>query len=144
MTAFVLDASVVIALLKQERADFDLSELVPGNPISAINLAEVIDRFARDGNPRDAIAEMLAPLDLAIVTPDEASAWRVGLYREKARTKGLSQGDCFCLVLAEQMALPLLTTDGQLALAASELGLKVSLARRAGPTHRRCLNECTY
>ena len=52
MSEFVLDSSAVIALLREERADFDLRDIVPGSWISTVNVAEVVDRFARDGNGR--------------------------------------------------------------------------------------------
>ena len=129
MSEFVLDSSAVIALLREERADFDLRDIVPGSWISTVNFAEVVDRFARDGNGEDAIADMLAELDLAIVPTTAALAWRAGMLKQPGRSFGLSLGDCFCLALAEEKAMPLVTTDNELAQAATLFNMPVRLAR---------------
>ena len=129
MTEYVLDASAVVALLKKEPADFDLRDVVPGNWISAVNFAEVVERFARDGNARDAIEAMLAELRVSIVPPDTDMAVRAGMLKQPGRRFGLSLGDCFCLALAEHKALSLVTTDLQLAKAAEDFGVPFRLAR---------------
>lgn len=130
MSEYVLDSSAVLALLRQERADLNLSEIVPGNIIGLINYSEVVDRFAREGNDRHWIENTLSALQLAIVVPDVALATEAAMLRPQTELYGLLLGDRFCLALALGLKLTLVTTDQRLAEAANAVGAAVILARR--------------
>jgi ribonuclease VapC len=129
MSEYVLDSSAVLALLRRERSDVNLIEIVPSSIIGLINYSEVVDRFAREGNDRDWIENALSMLQLAIVVPDVGLATEAAMLRPQTEVYGLSLGDRFCLALALELQLPLVTTDQRLAEAAEAIGAAVILAR---------------
>ena len=85
--------------------------IVDGAAISAVNLAEVVTKLSEIGMPEALIHEVLDSLGLEIVDFDFKQAYQVGLLRPLTRHAGLSLGDQACLALAQQLALPALTTD---------------------------------
>ncbi len=111
MTAAVLDASAVLALLRREPGDTEAAEaLIAGATISTVNLAEVATVLTRrGGDSRKLLEPVTAQLDVAEFTLTDAYA-AAELY-PATRSAGLSLGDRVCLVLAERLDAPALTTD---------------------------------
>ena len=60
MTEFVLDASALIAMLKQENGAAKVSKSIASARMSAVNYAEVVSHFAYLGMPAAAIDAMLS------------------------------------------------------------------------------------
>jgi len=58
MTAIVLDASALLAMLRDEAG----GAMVAGARMSAVNFAEVVGQFIHSGMPPDEVDAMLAPL----------------------------------------------------------------------------------
>lgn len=123
--AGVLDASALLAMLLEEPGGDEVAGLLPRTRVSAVNLAEVLGRLARDGMPDDALAGLevrLRPLAL----PFEA-----GLTAETARliriARGLSLGDRACIATAKHLRLPVITADR--VWARLDLGVEVKLIR---------------
>jgi PIN domain nuclease of toxin-antitoxin system len=131
----VLDASAIVAFLLDEPAGAQVGDLLrqtPAPSISAINLAEVIDRLVRVGG-RDA-EQVNDAIDLLIVGGLEILPFWLPHARQAAtiradhydRTKSpLSLADCACLVTALSERAALATTDPALAQAAADLGVQV-------------------
>jgi ribonuclease VapC len=101
--------------------------VLPGALVSAVNLSEVVARLAEGGMPEVAIWQDLDRLGLEGVPFDVEQAYAAGLLRPLTRHLGLSLGDRACLSLAQQLGVPVFTTDG--AWAALDLGIEVHLVR---------------
>lgn len=107
----VIDASVVLAVLKGEPGGERLADLRAGRLISSVNLTEVVSRLLDlEFSDRQALS-MVEALGLTVVPFDAQTAVRAGLLRSKTRVAGLSLGDRACLALAATLSLPVLTAD---------------------------------
>jgi ribonuclease VapC len=127
MADCVLDASAVLARLRQERGSDVVQARASGAFISAVNYAEVIGKLIDLGVSHDAVSIAVGDLELAILPFDEIDAARAGALRAVTRHRGLSLGDRACVALAERLGLPVLTADR--AWAELDLGVEVVLIR---------------
>jgi len=126
----VLDAYALIAAARGEPAAAEVARLLRLGDcaISAVNLAETIDRLCRlDGAPIERVALLVEPLLAEHVTVrlvSEEAAWRAGSIRARFYSKRnpLSLGDSFLLASAEP-GDELATSDPVVAATAEELGL---------------------
>jgi ribonuclease VapC len=126
MTAIVLDASVVIAILKQEPGCEQVEPHLVGSMMSSVNYAEVVSYFAHKGLSPAQIDDMLQPLPMTIVPVDESMARLAGILRIETSRAGLSLGDRFCLALALFKGVEAWTTDRQwLSVSIANLVVKV-------------------
>jgi PIN domain nuclease of toxin-antitoxin system len=126
MTEVVLDASAVLALLRDEAGGAEVDARLSGAKLSAVNLAEVAQRL-NDQWPDELVASVLAKVPYDVVDFNASLAIRAGLLRRVTRAKGLSLGDRACLALAERENLPVLTADR--AWAELDLAVEVVLIR---------------
>ena len=135
MEPVVLDAYALIAFLRGEEAGAELIGLLRRRPppsISAVNLAEVVDRLVRaDG--RDDL-EVRSRINLVIAGGMEVeSVWitdarEAGSLRARhfdRQSADLSLADCFCLATAIRLEAAVATADPALARAARVEGVKV-------------------
>ena len=114
MSKSILDASALLALLKEEPGSEQVVEAIAeGAAISTVNFSEVIAKLNEAGMPEDAIHESLDSLGLEIVNFDNELAYLAGLLRPLTKRAGLSLGDRCCLALAQNRNLPVFTTDRQ-------------------------------
>ncbi len=112
MSNAVLDASALLALLKEEEGRGQVADLVAaGATISAVNLSEAAAKLSLAGMPDSLIRESLDPLDLEVVPFDTELAYRTALLVAPTKGMGLSLGDRACLALAAQLGLPAVTAD---------------------------------
>ena len=111
MTFIVLDASALIAMLKQEPGGDKVAQVIGDSKITAINYAEVISHFCHAGMPLTEVDAMLRPLPMVVVSADEKLATLAGHLRTLTASAGLSLGDRFCLALAQLEKLPAWTSD---------------------------------
>jgi len=124
---YVLDASAVLCLIRNEPGADTVKAALPESSVGAVNLSEVIAKMADLGMDADLIDAVLGPLQLPAIPFDAAQARVAGLMRPATRPLGLSLGDRACLALAEQSGATAITTDR--AWAALREGPKVMLAR---------------
>jgi len=111
MIVAVLDASALLAMLRGEPGGDRVKEVLPDAAISAINFAEVVGHYARNGAPEGDIRSLLSALPLACVAVDERLSYDIGLLLPTTRSAGLSLGDRACLALARRYAALALTAD---------------------------------
>ncbi len=111
MIKTILDASAVLALLKNERGADVIEEAIDGAAISAVNLVEVADKLLSGGMTDAALQETLDSLNIEVVAFDETQARFAGRIRERARKFGLSLADCACISLAQALGCAALTMD---------------------------------
>jgi len=129
MSDVVLDASALLALLRDEPGSVKVAEVIANARMSSVNYAEVVSHFIHAGMPADQIDAMLAPLPLTIVEADRALATLAGRLRAATAEAGLSLGDRFCLALAHRDGLPAFTADKQWRAVAKAVGVTVSVIR---------------
>ena len=111
MSETVLDASALIAYLKEEPGGETVAPLIPDAVISAVNMAEVVTRMTEDGFTAEQARAVIADTSVNVVTFDESLAIATGLLRDTTRHLGLSLGDRACLALAGKLGVPALTAD---------------------------------
>ena len=129
MTPIVLDASALIAMLKQEPGGDKVAEIIGDSKITAINYAEVISHFCHAGMPIAEVDAMLRPLPMVVVSADEKLARLAGHLRTLTSSAGLSLGDRFCLALAQLENLPAWTSDRNWQTIAEAVQVEISIIR---------------
>ena len=119
MSGVVLDASAVMALLRDEPGADVVRRAVNAAFISTVNVCEVATRLVDHGQTPALAADHVFSLGLTIVAFDLAQAQVASALRVQTRARGLSPGDRACLALGKLRGLPVLTADrawGELAL----------------------------
>lgn len=127
--AGVLDASALLAMLLEEPGGDEVAGLLPRTRVSAVNLAEVLGRLARDSAPDEVLTGVearLRPLALPFEAPLTVETGR--LIRV---ARGLSLGDRACIATAKHFGLPVITADkvADKVWAKLDLGVEVRLIR---------------
>lgn len=107
----VLDASALLAFLFREAGHETVDALLPRSRLSAVNLAEVLGRFARDGHDPQTVLLSLEAAPLEIVPFTRADAIRCASLVPITAPLGLSFGDRACLALALTHGIPAVTAD---------------------------------
>lgn len=128
MADVVLDASALLALLREEPGAARVAAALDGALICTVNLSEVVAKAIekageKAGGPDEDAWRRVMALPIRTVDFDLALARRAAELRAPTRTAGLSFGDRACLALAERTGLPALTCDRRWA----DLGLGVEV-----------------
>jgi ribonuclease VapC len=129
MTDVILDASALLALLKNERGADQVASLIANSSMSAINYAEVISHFVHLGMPANEVVAMLSPLPITIVDADQSLAQTAGHLRAMTSKAGLSLGDRFCLALALRETAAAITADQSWKDVSKRLNVEIILIR---------------
>ena len=129
MTAVVLDASALLALLRSEPGAKKVEGALADARMSVVNMAEVASHYHRLGMPAEMVEQMLRPLPVTLVPADTGHCWEAGRLRAATAEAGLSLGDRFCLALAKRENLPAWTADRRWKDVADAAGAKVVLIR---------------
>lgn len=111
MAEAVLDASALLALLRNEPGAEKVAAVLARACISTINLAETFSKMVEYGKPLDAVSYHVDRLRLAVIPFDAEQSRIVASLWKVTRPMGLSLGDRACLALALKSSLPALTTD---------------------------------
>jgi PIN domain nuclease of toxin-antitoxin system len=122
-----LDASALLAFLFREPGHEKVSRRIEESCISAVNVAEVLARFSRDGHDAAAVLERLQSTSIEIVVFDSAAAAASAELAPATRKAGLSLGDRACLALARARSIPALTADRTWS--GLELGISIEVVR---------------
>jgi len=129
MTDIVLDASALIALLKNEPGGPKVAEAMAASVMNAVNYAEVVSYFIHAGMSPLEVDAMLRPLPVTLVAADTDLAKMAGHLRAVTAGAGLSLGDRFCLALALRDGLPAWTADRQWRKVSDALGAEIVVIR---------------
>lgn len=122
-----LDASALLAFLFRESGHEKVSAVVDASCISAVNLAEVVGRFARDGHdPGEVLAQVQRTAIELVPFLAEDAALTAALV-PVTRDLGLSLGDRACLALAAARGIPAYTADR--AWQSVDLGIAIEVIR---------------
>ena len=111
MTSVVMDASAVLALVRDEPGADKVASHVGRAAISAVNLQEVIKELSLSGLDVETIRELLDELRLDVRAHDVEAAYLAAALHTQTREFGRGLGDRSCLALAMQLGVPALTAD---------------------------------
>ena len=106
MTSAVLDASAVLALIRDEPGGDKVAEHVGRAAISAVNLQEVVKELLVSGLDEPIIRELLD-----VRSHDADAAFAAAALHEQTKQFGRGLGDRSCLALALSLGVAALTTD---------------------------------
>lgn len=129
MTDIVLDASALLALLKEEEGGDQVVRVLDGSMVSAVNLAEVASHFVYRNMPIEMVEAMLAPLPVRIVPVDGELALLAARLRRLTSDRGLSIGDRLCLALAIRENAVAWTADRQWLHLSDQVGCQIRMIR---------------
>jgi ribonuclease VapC len=111
----VIDASAVLAWLRDEPGADTVAGRLDGSFLSAVNLSEVLQKHLAVGTlsgPEAAgFARDLASLGLSVVPFGEREASVAAVMWDKTRRLGLGLADRACMATAVGFGLPALTAD---------------------------------
>jgi ribonuclease VapC len=108
---YVLDSSALLALLGLETGHERVAGLLRRSIVSAVNLAEVVNKLARETPSESVVRELLAHMQLTVEAWTEAMAYRSAEFTQFNKSHGLSLGDRACLTLAKQLRATAVTSD---------------------------------
>ncbi|WP_375429425.1 type II toxin-antitoxin system VapC family toxin [uncultured Sphingomonas sp.] len=111
MTSAVLDASAVLALIRDEPGGDKVATHVGRAAISAVNLQEVVKELLVSGLDEPVIRELLDELRLEVRAHDAEAAYAAAALHEQTRQYGRGLGDRSCMALAISLGVPALTAD---------------------------------
>lgn len=123
----VLDASALLAYLKDEPGSDAVDGVLAESVMSSVNWAEVVQKSIAAGVEVDGMLDDLQSLGLMVepFTPEDGEM--TGRLWEQTRQAGLSLGDRACLSLGLRLGVPVLTSDR--AWATLNLSLDVQMIR---------------
>jgi ribonuclease VapC len=127
--SFVLDASVVTAVLLEEAGHEQGLDALETGVVSAVNVAETAAALLRRGMPAAQAVLALEAIAVRTIAADHPQAVEAGLLRQVTDAAGLSLGDRFCLALARKLGRPVLTADRAWLAVADAAGVEVRLLR---------------
>jgi ribonuclease VapC len=123
----VIDASVVLAYLRDEPGGDVLVRDDGPFCLSTINLAEIMAKVIDLDLSSDDVTRVLKTLPIESVDFTREDAARTATLRTKSRRLGLSLGDRACLALGARLAIPVLSADR--AWATLDLDIDIRLIR---------------
>ena len=129
MTAAVLDASAILALLLGEPGGDKVKAVLADSAVTTVNLSEVVAHFSRNGVAEADVRRVIGPLPFERVLFDEELAYQAGALQPLTRSAGLSLGDRACLALAKRLGVPAITSDRAWSSIASAVGLTIEVIR---------------
>jgi len=127
MAEAVLDSSALLAVILAETGADRVSSALPEAVISAINYGEVATKLLEMGVPETQMRDLLWRSECEVLDATAGQAIQAALLRTSTRHRGLSLGDRFCLALAQDLGLPVLTADR--AWAELDVGVEITLIR---------------
>lgn len=120
---FVLDSSAILAAMLGEPGSDKVAAARPRSRMSAVNYCEIIAKLIDEGLSPTQAEDITERLGCEVVEADRHRSALAGLLHQKTRRKGVSLGDRYCLQLAQELHVPVLTADRSWA----SLGLDVEV-----------------
>lgn len=111
MSEVVLDASAVLALLREEPGARVVESHLNRAIMSTVNYCEVIAQLIKYGMPEKLALTTVNSLGLHLVVFNEELAYQTAALIKITSGAGLSLGDRACLALAHSLKKPAITAD---------------------------------
>jgi ribonuclease VapC len=128
MTIVVVDASAVVAVIREERGALFISKQINKAVISTVNLQEVVKILLTHKFPMNILQDIIDDLNLDIRPHTIDDAYAAASLFDATKVYGCGLGDRTCMALAIKEKVPVITTDQSWAKLDIE-GLEVLLAR---------------
>jgi ribonuclease VapC len=125
----VLDASALLAFLRNEPGAEEVSAVLTRSCISAVNLAETISKMVEYGKLLEDVSYQIERLRITVVPFDGEQAKLVASLWKATRVVGLSLGDRACQSLGLKTRLPVLTAER----AWTKVNVGVGPSKKAAP-----------
>lgn len=107
----VLDASAVLAVLGNEPGGDEVIARSIGGLISTVNLAEILQKSAKNGVQPSAVRALIDQTEWGIVPFDDEMALAAAELWSITRSRGLSLADRACLALTQAVHGVAVTLD---------------------------------
>lgn len=111
MTAYVIDASVFLAIMRDEIGAALAVARIAGASMSTVNASEALMRGVEKGIPLDLMREFLAAQEVRMVPFDDELAVSAALLRPSTKRAGLSFADRACIATAIRPGATVVTAD---------------------------------
>jgi ribonuclease VapC len=111
MIEYILDSTALIALVGLETGSQQIAGLLKHSAVSAVNLAETVNKLLEKGFSQAEVRVSLAKLELNVEDWSEAMAYQSAEFSRLSKSHGLSLGDRACLTLAKQLRATAVTSD---------------------------------
>ena len=121
----VLDASALLAYLRQEPGAEVVDGLLPNARMASVNWAEVVQKSLSAGVDVEGMREDLQALGVRVEPFLPEDGERAGRLWSLTRQQGLSLGDRACLSLGLRLGLAVLTCDRAWAQLPLELEVRI-------------------
>jgi PIN domain nuclease of toxin-antitoxin system len=125
----VVDAAAVMALMLAESGAEQVSAVIRGSLMSAVNVSESCARGVERGASAEDVLTILHEYEVRIVAFDLRQALEAARLREPTRSAGAGIGDRACLALGRTHEATIYTGDRRLATVADRTGLDIRLIR---------------
>jgi PIN domain nuclease of toxin-antitoxin system len=111
MTEVLLDSSALLAVLHKEPGADVVTTALGSARMSAVNYTEVLTKLIDEGLRPVEARYAVDRFECETLEADKDRAALAGDLHAITRGKGVSLADRFCLALARELRLPVLTTD---------------------------------
>ena len=111
MTRYVLDASAVLAVIRDEPGAEIVLNRMSGALMSTVNVSETIMRSAEKGFPLDLVRSLFISAQVELIDFDMDLAFVAAELRPATKPRGLSFADRACLALAIREGATAVTAD---------------------------------
>jgi ribonuclease VapC len=111
MSAFVLDASAVLAVLFAETGSERAAARAEGAMMSTVNLTETLTKCAENDYPASDAVDFILNSNISVIDFDLELAKQAAALRKKTDRRVLSLGDRACLALAVREKAVAVTGD---------------------------------
>ena len=111
MSDVVLDATAVLAMLREEPGGDMVAGYIGRAVISAMNLQEVAKEMLREGAPPETVRAVLDELGIDVRPHDVDAAYAAAALYPQTKQYGQGLGDRTCMALGIVMDVPVLTMD---------------------------------
>ncbi len=111
MNKIVLDASALLALVKNEPGSDKVESLLGRIVMSSVNVSETAAILLQSDMSVQEVQDCLLPLISEIVPFDEEQAFETADLRKQTKSQVLSLGDRACIALGLKLNLAVYTAD---------------------------------
>jgi PIN domain nuclease of toxin-antitoxin system len=111
MNKVILDASALLALIKNESGADKVEPLLGLIVMSSVNVSETTAILLESEMSLKEAQDCLLPLISVMMPFDEEQAFQAAELKKKTKKQGLSLGDRACIALGIKMQLPVYTAD---------------------------------
>lgn len=111
MSSNVLDASAILAAIREEAGGDRVRHVARDAFVSAVNHAEVLTHLVRSGQRPEVLRDLRAQIGYLVVAFDEHQALECARLQRFTHHLRLSLGDRACLALAKLGGYEVITAD---------------------------------